>query len=71
MTNELEIKLDRSYYSRSLLLLRWLHDNVGPGQVYTHVPADSAMWQWDQQFGHTWIKFKREEDFVQFKLTWC
>lgn len=64
-----EIKLDRTYYSRSEELVRWLWNHVGPGHAYTHV--DDAKWQWDQQFGHTWITFKHEADYVQFKLTWC
>lgn len=66
---EFEITLDRSYYSRSIQLLYWLHDHVGPGHVNIHV--DDALWQWDQQFGHTWIRFKHEEHLVQFRLTWC
>jgi hypothetical protein len=64
-----EIKLDRSYYSMSHNLLCWLHDNVGPGHAYKHV--DDAKWQWDQVHGLTWITFKHEADYVQFKLTWC
>lgn len=66
---EHEIKLDRTYYSQSLQLLTWLMTHVGPGHAYSHV--DDAKWQWDQQFGYTWIRFKHEADCVQFKLTWC
>lgn len=72
---EYEIKLDRSYYAKSDELLQWLIRHVGPGdgycKAYNSTPPGQDLWKWEQQFGHTWIKFKREEDSVQFQLTWC
>lgn len=70
-----EIKLDRSYYARSTDIVSWLMTHVGPGHAYEltnqYVHSDAAMWKWYQLFGYTHIEFKREEDWVQFKLTWC
>lgn len=71
MTSEFEIKLDRTYYSKSQQLLMWLLTHVGPGGRINHMMSDQQVWSWDQYFGHTWITFKHEADYVQFKLTWC
>jgi hypothetical protein len=70
-----EVKLGRNYYARSSQIVCWLLDHVGPGHAYEYtnqyVHSDAAMWKWDQMFGHTTIQFKRQEDWMQFKLTWC
>ena len=72
---EHKIRLDRSYYARSDELLLWLIKHVGPGlgyyQCYTSAPPDQALWKWFQLFGCTYIEFKREEDLLQFTITWC
>ena len=72
------VRLGRDYYSRTQEILAWLRQHIGVGHYYdpyqskaSYVHPDQALWKWEQMFGQTTIEFKREEDFVQFKLSWC
>lgn len=61
----IEVKLDRSYYSQTAEIAKWLIDNIGPLS-----PQEICLWHIDQMFGHTVIRFAREEDAAEFCLVW-
>jgi hypothetical protein len=69
-----EITLDRDYYGRNQEILTWLTQHLGPGLQMAYItgdiPQDQAQWSMDLIFGHTFLRFKREEDLAQFTLTW-
>lgn len=71
-----EITLDRDFYSRSLQIKTWLQEHMGPGLILFGVPKegnpqDEIMWSYDRVFGHTFLRFRHEEDLARFQLTWC
>jgi hypothetical protein len=65
-----EIMLDRSYYSRTDEIMNWCQRNLGQGGWQKS--AAPMEWTWDivQTFGYTTIRFRRDDDWALFMLTW-
>jgi hypothetical protein len=67
------VKLDRSYYSLSETIFKYLrdtHNNKGDEWITfweEHEGSDNSPYVVHQMFGYTTIKFKKEEDLNKFK----
>lgn len=69
-----ELKLDRDYHLKSAQILDWLRTHMGDGVINGYIPTEqipNMRWSWYQVFGHTFLRFKNQEDLLKFRLSWC
>jgi hypothetical protein len=65
-----EVILDRSYHHLVEEIVVWCFNNIGPGGRKSPSAPMEWTWDFDQIFGYTTIRFRRDNDWVLFMLTW-
>jgi len=68
-----EIKLGHEYYHHIRDIERWCWDNVGAGDWVTKSKFREdrdIQWSINQQFGTTFLRFRRDADATLFTLRW-
>lgn len=69
----IELYLGREYYHRLREIERWCRANVGNGDCATRSDFREdrdIQWSINQQFGHTYVRFRRDRDATMFTLKW-
>ena len=68
-----ELKLGREYYHRIQEIEKWCDINIGAGDwaAKSDFQEDSTLrWSISQQFGYTYVRFRRDRDATLFTLRW-